>query len=342
MKNLLILSGGGLRVAYQLGALLKLAEEGVTFDAVMGTSGGAINASFIAMNDLKGLRRLLASTVGDNELLFKSDYIDVNSKKLKWRAVWRRLKPKIGLGLLTKKGRAKASRTVQSNLDSLESVANAIPLKALLDANLDINRIKIPFYCNFTSLYSGEEVLVNNKQFTSSEEFSKCVLASATIPLFLPPQDVNIGPSLNGTKPTYKQCVDGGISSNVLIGKAFSFIKDQDNPGEWNIIVINCDDGKLKPTDTRGLLNILTRSVMGVMLTTLFRKDVTYSFRINELVKGKEFKDSGYISTPIVVIEPKGTQDLGGILDNTKLLFHTRMVYGAINASSQISKLVNT
>lgn len=52
MKRGLVLSGGGSRGAYEIGAWQALDENGVRFDAVYGTSIGALNAGLVAQGDL--------------------------------------------------------------------------------------------------------------------------------------------------------------------------------------------------------------------------------------------------------------------------------------------------
>jgi NTE family protein len=54
-----VMSGGGNRGALQAGALLALFENGLVPDMVVGSSAGALNAAFVAINpDLDGVRRL--------------------------------------------------------------------------------------------------------------------------------------------------------------------------------------------------------------------------------------------------------------------------------------------
>lgn len=53
MKRVLVLSGGGSRGAYEIGAWQALDEIGVRLDGVYGTSIGAINAGMVAQGDLK-------------------------------------------------------------------------------------------------------------------------------------------------------------------------------------------------------------------------------------------------------------------------------------------------
>ncbi|GLZ48900.1 hypothetical patatin-like protein [Actinomycetospora sp. NBRC 106375] len=59
MSTVLVLSGGGSLGAVQVGMLAGLAEAGVAFDVVIGTSVGAINAAWIAGDPgLAGVERL--------------------------------------------------------------------------------------------------------------------------------------------------------------------------------------------------------------------------------------------------------------------------------------------
>lgn len=51
MKRALVLSGGGSRGAYEVGAWRALEELGVRFQAVYGASVGAINAALVAQGD---------------------------------------------------------------------------------------------------------------------------------------------------------------------------------------------------------------------------------------------------------------------------------------------------
>ena len=65
MKRALVLNGGGSRGAYEIGAWQALSELGVRFDAVYGTSIGALNAALFAQGDLDGAVKLWSSiTVG--------------------------------------------------------------------------------------------------------------------------------------------------------------------------------------------------------------------------------------------------------------------------------------
>jgi NTE family protein len=52
----LVLEGGGAKGAYAYGCLLALRERGIRFDAVAGTSVGALNGLLWATDSLQGER----------------------------------------------------------------------------------------------------------------------------------------------------------------------------------------------------------------------------------------------------------------------------------------------
>lgn len=54
----LVLEGGGARGAYQVGAIKALYELGYEFDGVSGTSIGAINGAFVALDEIEELEKL--------------------------------------------------------------------------------------------------------------------------------------------------------------------------------------------------------------------------------------------------------------------------------------------
>mgnify|MGYP004536111291 FL=1 len=67
----LALEGGGARGAYEAGAIKALSKKKIFFDAVAGTSIGAINAAFYACNNVDGMYKLWETT--DSKELFGLD-----------------------------------------------------------------------------------------------------------------------------------------------------------------------------------------------------------------------------------------------------------------------------
>ena len=101
----LALEGGGARGAYEAGAIKALSKKKIFFDAVAGTSIGAINAAFYACNNLDGMYKLWETT--DSKELFGLDGKFLNniskhkfdlSKNLKEDKFY---KSKINFGLVT-------------------------------------------------------------------------------------------------------------------------------------------------------------------------------------------------------------------------------------------------
>ena len=68
----LVLEGGGAKGAYQIGAIKALMENGYSFDTIVGTSIGAINAAFLVQGDMDRIEKLWKT------LSFK-DLMDINN-----------------------------------------------------------------------------------------------------------------------------------------------------------------------------------------------------------------------------------------------------------------------
>lgn len=69
----LVLEGGGAKGAYQIGAVKALYERGYKFNAIIGTSIGAINAAFLCQGDIDVIETLWKT-------LSFSDIVDVEDK----------------------------------------------------------------------------------------------------------------------------------------------------------------------------------------------------------------------------------------------------------------------
>ena len=80
MKRALVLNGGGSRGAYEIGAWQAFSEMGLRFDAVYGTSIGALNAALFAQGDLHGALDLWANiTVGQIVVVEDEDDFAIES-----------------------------------------------------------------------------------------------------------------------------------------------------------------------------------------------------------------------------------------------------------------------
>ncbi|MDD3304239.1 MAG: patatin-like phospholipase family protein [Clostridia bacterium] len=89
-KIALSLEGGGARGAYQIGAVKALFEHGYKFDAVVGTSIGAINGAYIAQNEFDKIYNMWESMSFkdlfdlDNDIMKRALLVDLDIDSIKY------------------------------------------------------------------------------------------------------------------------------------------------------------------------------------------------------------------------------------------------------------------
>jgi NTE family protein len=189
VKRALVLSGGGSRGAYQVGAIQALLEAGRTWDTVHGISVGALNASWIAMHSTmeqphcaKGLLDIWNSIKTSDDIFTR----------------WNPIKP-INYLFSMWKG----------------SLHSGQPLKKLVDTFLDRSRIassgvKLTIGC--VNLNTSEYNVIDGQNHAIKE----FILASSHLPLVFEPID------LYGEK-----WVDGGIRHQIPIYEALKERPDE-------------------------------------------------------------------------------------------------------------------
>lgn len=179
----LILAGGGIRGAYQVGAWKALQELGITISAVAGTSIGAINAAFILQGDTGKLEQLYddidigdvietSAEIGEDRNLFNIGNI-----------------VKVARDFMKQKG------------------FNNEPLKELLEQNLDIARI-YQSHMDFgmvTYSVKNHKPLEIFKESILPEELVQYLLASACFPIY------------KAQKIGENKFMDGGLYDNMPI-----------------------------------------------------------------------------------------------------------------------------
>lgn len=69
--NIFVLSGGGAKGAFQVGAMKRLAEKGIIPDKIFGTSVGALNAAGYAYQGILGLEKIWDDIKGQKSILKK-------------------------------------------------------------------------------------------------------------------------------------------------------------------------------------------------------------------------------------------------------------------------------
>lgn len=145
----LVLSGGGSKGAFQLGALEVLAERGVAYDCVAGVSVGALNGTLVACDRL--------------------DRLGTIWRTIERRDVYRGRWPWVLFKVLT--GR--------------KGLYNNAPLLKLIRREVDPDDIDIPLEIGVVKLERGEYVAIR----PDSPRFNELVFASTSIPIIWPPYE---------------------------------------------------------------------------------------------------------------------------------------------------------
>jgi NTE family protein len=326
-KFALVLSGGGFKGAFQLGALNFINENWqkitglstpMKFDIVAGVSVGALNGSLLAMNKLDVLNDLWIHQIARNGVseIYTSDFIDTSSKsdkvklKLDLKQIAKRLIPEINiklnffskLGLIFSKEKRKkiiasileeVEAGIKANLPNIKAIADNTPLKKKLQKYLDRNEIKdTHFLCGFVSLDSGKYHGVLHHEFASENDFVNGVLASTAIPMIWNPVHEIAFTNTYGLTRS-KNNVDGGIRNVSPLGDVIRLINEDPEDCQYNIIIVNCNNGspKIENYDDKSIAAIAARSVYEIALTEIFNNDVDHFVKVNDIVKQVESSD---------------------------------------------------
>ena len=179
----LVLSGGGTKGAYEVGAWKALKKMNIPISAIVGTSIGAINGAMMLQDDLKKIEKIY-SQIQMSDIFETNEVID-SSKSL--------------FSLDNIRGLIK-EYIVQRGLDTA-------PLENLIRSNIDLDKI-------YQSEVDFGIVTYSIKDFTSIEKFKneipkeemvKYLLASASFPIFKP------------QKMEGKRFIDGGVYDNMPV-----------------------------------------------------------------------------------------------------------------------------
>lgn len=175
-KRALVLSGGGAKGAFAAGAIKYLMIElGLSFDIVVGTSTGALIAPLVAIKDISNLVNLYENVENQDILKDKPDlFAFLFSDSLNESAPLKNL--------------------------IYRFLGNRERYKSLVDSPIEI-------FVTLVNMQSGE-IEYGNQHRDKKEVFLKKILASASIPVMMPP--VWIGKY---------QYVDGGVKEIAPLSK---------------------------------------------------------------------------------------------------------------------------
>lgn len=187
----LVLSAGGVKGSYQVGALLYLMSQGIEFDIICGSSIGAVNASFLSQYPKEDFN--LACR--DLEDFWRS---------IKQKDIYKRWFPFGQLHAFWQK-----------------SLYNSKPLGKLIDNQLDAEKMrssKIQLRIGTVSMKTGVYKLYDQ----NSPHIKKAVVASASFPPFLTPiqvvpgEDLEYDAGLREYTPI-KSAIDAGATEIYIL-----------------------------------------------------------------------------------------------------------------------------
>ena len=318
-KIALALSGGGFKGAFQVGALQYLQEHWselqtgtppLKFDIVTGVSVGALNGLLVASQKFPQLVEFWNSVAKNGvEEIYTSDFIDTKAGgdtvklKFNFETLRQRFIPNVNVNnvnvfqaielLISQKKREEflqnllkiAGADLQLSLKNFKSLADNTPLKKKLDVLAKIEDIhNCIFRCGYVSLNDGQYYSFRHSEFNTNADFANAILASTAQPVVWPPVETIRTAPVKPTSPQ-KFSVDGGIRNVSPLGDVIREINLDRTGGEYLIIIINCNSGKIEAEDytDKNIAQIALRSLGDIAITEIFNNDV------------KEFIDKNFI-----------------------------------------------
>lgn len=323
-KRALVLSGGGAKGAFQLGALQYLQENGYDkWDVIAGVSVGALNGAMLAMDKFDEMEKLWGEL--SNIAVYKGNLGRWSAIKLCFKKI---------LGLKPK------------------AILSNQPLWELIKKNISSRDLKVELRIGTVELYSGEYCEIKVEPVTkeinltvfyteqetgtikakastlpmklTEDDFKRTVLASTAIPVFWEPVELQ-----SSAIPI--MLVDGGVRNISPLNE----ILEKDIPEE--VVIINCSP--FKPTVAKNspsdILSIANRS-FDLMINEILRTDIREFIRINDVVRQAEAKNvkiykkdgTPYKSFKYMLIKPDPTDYFHDTLDFSKVSIAKAMAHG--------------
>lgn len=346
-KVILILSGGGAKGAFQVGAYNRLIQEGVKFgnsqidvknpDAVFGISAGALNGVMIAQGKFRELLKLWNQIAGNPQEIYTSEFLKSEGERivLDLEAIAKYLSKDLSLldkaGLAFKRTRRKAIGKIIEKLTNLDALSTNQPLARKLRELIRIEDIKCDlFKAGFVSLTDGKYHSISHNEYPSDEQLQKAVLASASLPIIWSPVD-----HIQTKEYELSHLIDGGVRDTTPLSDAVNYINASDDDSEYHFVIISCHTPSLDVLNKKpNLFTIAERSIYDIALNEVQNTDLQEFMRINELVKQAEqkgvelFSKSGrkLKSFKIKIIRP--LRKLKGGLDFTRTAVMDSFAHG--------------
>lgn len=318
-KFALVLSGGGFKGAFQVGALRHLqqnwskinpGQDKMKFDVVAGVSVGSLNGVLVACDQFAKLEQLWHEIGADVENIYTSDFIDTKNQtdqlkiNLNFAKIKERFIPNIdlrlnlweGLRLLLSNSQRKkfinkllseVERDFTANFKNFRSVADNTPLKRKLETMVSLRNISDCIYrCGFVSLNDGQYYSYRHTDFKTDEDFRNGILASTAMPIVWEPVN-KISVSDNAQDKVIDESVDGGIRNVSPLSDVIDEINNDDPGNEYTIVIINCNSGDVDDAkyEEANIARIALRSLNDIAITEIFNNDISEFLRINDIIE---------------------------------------------------------
>lgn len=319
-KFALVLSGGGFKGAFQVGALQYLKQNWKTinpettdvmkFDVIAGVSVGSLNGALVACDEFAALEKLWLDVGGNVEEIYTSDFIDTKNQsdevrvRIDLRNLLQKFIPNLdvrislwrGVGLLLSKSKrrkfiddllAEAEKDFTAHFKHFRALADNSPLRKKLEALLSKEKVKnLVFRCGFVSLNSGLYYSFKHTDFKTDEDFRQGILASTAMPIVWEPV-ARINTSVNGKDHGIDQNVDGGIRNVSPLGDVIDEINLDDPGDDYTIVIINCGSGVIEYEryDDANIAGIALRALNDIAITEIFNNDIAEFLRINDILE---------------------------------------------------------
>lgn len=359
-KYILVLSGGGFKGAFQVGALEYIFEHGLkktdgsrvvpAFEVVTGVSVGALNGALVAAGKFEELKRIWFEELKDqgSDIIFTSHYIDPKGN-INYDNIFNDLLPRLNLRtiwkLLSKKGRRKLIDEVLSNVNSIQALADNTPLYEKLMSILSKSDFQnVVYRCGLVKFDDGAYVSVGPEDCPTDSDFIKAIQASTTMPVVWEP--VN---DIAYQNARIDHAIDGGLRNSTPLSDAIEMINQDTLDYQYHFVIItNKPESLGRVEGPHSIVKIAQRSLLDISFDEIAFNDINQFKLINSLVKQAhavdpsiELRDpQGLVLKKFDchIITPIG-EELGDTLDTSFEMIERRRHIGKTRAKEVIEGL---
>ena len=273
----LVLGGGSLKGAWQVGAIQAVLETGFEPDMIYGISAGALNAAF--MVNEAGHQYKYNHTL---------DWDLVNKKLLKF---WlENITKPSDIGIL----KSKWSLGIDTLLSRFDGLLDTNPLHEKLKKHIDLTTLRrspIAIKVGCVNVHSGEMHYADPLE----QHFLDYLRASSSLPIIMP--GIQIG---DDNKEVY---LDGGLREVVPLKKAI-----EDGATEIYAIATHPKKREMKPINYRNLLTLIDR-IKDISVSQFENNDIEWAEQYNQnLISMAGFSINKKIK--LTIIRPDKTIDI--------------------------------